>query len=152
ACHPRRRAAAVGLCVHLCAADGAGDRGADHLGLDRRRGQLMDNLLSIITFLPAVAAVILALFLRGDDAAARHNARWLALIATLATFGVSLVMLFQFQPGAEGFQFVEERQWISGMTYRVGVDGISLTLVMLTTFVMPLVILAAWNVDQRAKD
>ena len=54
----------------------------------------MTNLLSIITFLPIIAAGILALFLRGDDEAAQRNAKWLALIATTATFVISLFVLF----------------------------------------------------------
>ena len=112
----------------------------------------MGNLVSIVTFLPLIAAVILALFLRGDDAAARRNAKWLALIATSATFVVSLFLLFGFDPADTGFQFVEERPWVFGLTYRVGVDGISLLFVMLTTFLMPLVILSAWEVEHRVKE
>ncbi len=56
----------------------------------------MENLLSIIVFLPTIAAVILALFLRGEDEAAQMNAKWLALIATSATFVISLFLLFDF--------------------------------------------------------
>lgn len=56
----------------------------------------MDNLLSITTFIPAVAAAILALFLRGNDEAAQANAKWVALFATGATFIVSLFILFGF--------------------------------------------------------
>ena len=69
----------------------------------------MQNLLSIITFLPTVAAVILALFLRGDDAAARRNAKWLALLATSATFLASLFLIAGFDPANTGFQFAEEQ-------------------------------------------
>ncbi|RVV97242.1 NADH-quinone oxidoreductase subunit M [Mesobaculum littorinae] len=112
----------------------------------------MDSLISIVTFLPLVAAIILALFLRGDDDAARANAKWLALIATTASFLLSLFLLAGFDPSAPGFQFVEERDWILGMSYRVGVDGISILFVMLTTFLMPLVILACWDVTVRVKE
>jgi NADH-quinone oxidoreductase subunit M len=112
----------------------------------------MDNLISIITFLPLVAALILAFFLRGDDAAAQRNAKWLALIATSATFLVSLFLLAGFDPRDTGFQFVEERPWILGLTYKVGVDGISVLFVMLTTFLMPLVIASAWDVTHRVKE
>ena len=66
----------------------------------------MTNILSIITFLPLVSALILAVFLRGDDAAANRNAKWLALIATTATFLISLFILFRFDPSNTGFQFV----------------------------------------------
>jgi NADH-quinone oxidoreductase subunit M len=112
----------------------------------------MDNLISIITFLPLVAALILGLFLRGDDAAAQRNAKWLALIATTATFLISLFLLAGFDPNDTGFQFVEEREWILGLTYKVGVDGISVLFVMLTTFLMPLVIASAWEVTHRVKE
>ena len=112
----------------------------------------MENLVSIITFIPLVAAVILAVFLRGDDAAAQANAKWLALIATGATFLISLFLLAGFDPSDTGFQFVEERDWILGLTYKVGVDGISILFVLLTTFLMPIVIGACWNVTHRVKE
>ncbi|GAA6175036.1 NADH-quinone oxidoreductase subunit M [Sulfitobacter pacificus] len=110
------------------------------------------HLLSIITFLPALAAAILAIFLRGDDAAAQRNAKWLALITTTATFVISLFVLFEFDPQDPGFQFVTEAEWLLGLKYRLGVDGISVLFVMLTTFMMPLVIAASWNVDKRVKE
>ncbi|MEZ5754743.1 MAG: NADH-quinone oxidoreductase subunit M [Paracoccaceae bacterium] len=112
----------------------------------------MDNLLSIITFIPAVAAAILALFLRGDDAAAQRNAKWLALLATTATFLVSLFVLLGFDPANTDFQFVEEYDWILGLKYKMGVDGISVLFVMLTTFLMPLTIAACWEVEHRVKE
>jgi len=112
----------------------------------------MENLLSIVTFIPLLAAVILALFLRGDDAPARRNAKWVALLATSATFIVSLFLLSGFNPDDTGFQFVEEKSWIIGLTYKMGVDGISLLFVMLTTFLMPLVIAACWDVNTRVKE
>ncbi|MDX1820678.1 MAG: NADH-quinone oxidoreductase subunit M [Paracoccaceae bacterium] len=112
----------------------------------------MDNLLSIVTFIPALAALILIVFLRGDDAASNRNAKWLALIATSVTFLVSLFILLQFDPADTGFQFVEERTWIMGLTYKMGVDGISILFVMLTTFMMPLVIAASWDVNTRVKE
>lgn len=112
----------------------------------------MENLLSIITFIPAVAAAILALFLRGEDAAAQRNAKWLALLATTATFLVSLFVLFGFDPNDTGFQFVEEYDWILGLKYKMGVDGISILFVMLTTFLMPITIAACWDVQHRLKE
>jgi len=112
----------------------------------------MDNLLSIITFIPAVAAGILALFLRGDDAAARNNAKWVALIATSTTFLVSVFVLVGFDPTDTGFQFVEEYDWILGLKYKMGVDGISVLFVMLTTFLMPITIASCWNVETRVKE
>ena len=112
----------------------------------------MDNLLSIVTFIPALAALILALFLRGNDEAAARNAKWLALIATSATFIVSLFILFQFDSSNTDFQMVEEASWVMRMQYKMGVDGISVLFVMLTTFMMQLVIAASWDVNTRVKE
>ncbi len=112
----------------------------------------MDNLLSIVTFLPALAAVILLVFLRGDDEAANRNAKWLSLIATSATFLISLFILAQFDPQNTGFQMVEQGDWLLGLQYKLGVDGISVLFVMLTTFMMPLVIAASWDVKTRVKE
>jgi NADH-quinone oxidoreductase subunit M len=112
----------------------------------------MEHLLSIITFIPLVAAAILALFLRGDDEAARRNAKWLALLATSATFLVSLFLLTGFDPADTGFQFVEEHDWILGLQYKMGVDGISVLFVLLTTFLMPVTIAACWDVEVRVKE
>ncbi len=112
----------------------------------------MDNLLSITLAIPAVAALILALFLRGEDEAAQRNAKWLSLIATSATFLISLFILFGFDAQNTGFQFVEEGAWIMGLQYKLGVDGISILFIMLTTFMMPLTILASWDVKTRVKE
>ncbi len=112
----------------------------------------MTNLLSIVTFIPAVAAAILALFLRGNDAAAQRNAKWLALLATTATFLVSLGLLTGFDPSNTGFQFVEDHEWILGFRYKLGVDGISILFVLLTTFLMPITILSTWDVETRVKE
>ncbi|PYG34647.1 NADH-quinone oxidoreductase subunit M [Pelagimonas varians] len=112
----------------------------------------MGNLLSIVTFLPALAALIMAVFLRGGNAAADRNAKWLAMFATGATFIISLFILFQFDQADTGFQMVEERDWLLGLQYKMGVDGISVLFVMLTTFMMPLVIAASWGIDHRVKE
>ncbi len=112
----------------------------------------MDNLLSITTFIPLLAAAIMALLLRGDDEAANTNAKYLALFATIVTFVASLFILFGFDPENTGFQFVEEYEWLLGLQYKMGVDGISILFVMLTTFTMPLVIWASWGVTTRVKE
>ncbi|EKE45167.1 NADH-quinone oxidoreductase subunit m [Oceaniovalibus guishaninsula JLT2003] len=112
----------------------------------------MDSLLSIVTFIPLLAAIILALFLRGDDAASQRNAKWLALIATGASFVLSLIVLAQYDPEVAGFQMVERHDWLLGLNYKVGVDGISVLFVLLTTFLMPLVILSCWDVTFRVKE
>ena len=112
----------------------------------------MDNLLSIITFIPSVAALVLAVFLRGNDEAAQRNAKYVALLATTATFIISLFVLAGFDPSNTSFQYLENYRWILGLHYKMGIDGISITFVLLTTFLMPLVILACWNVKFRVKE
>ena len=112
----------------------------------------MENLLSFITFLPLVAAAILALFLHGDGEAQQRNAKWLALFASLVVFVASLFVLFQFDPSNTDFQFVEEADWILGLKYKMGVDGISVLFVMLTTALMPITIAATWGVKTRVKE
>lgn len=112
----------------------------------------MDNLLSMITFIPLIAALVLALFLRGDDEAAQRNAKWVALITTGFVFLISLFLLAGFDPADTGFQFVEEREWLLGLKYKMGVDGISVLFVMLTTALMPITIAACWSVTHRVKE
>ncbi|WP_197915712.1 NADH-quinone oxidoreductase subunit M [Thiosulfatihalobacter marinus] len=118
----------------------------------RRSAIMNDSLLSLVTFIPALAAAILAIFLRGEEAAAQRNAKWVALVATVITFLVSLFVLAGFDPQNTDFQFVEERDWLLGLKYKLGVDGISVLFVMLTTFMMPLVIWASWGVERRVKE
>ena len=112
----------------------------------------MGNILTLTTFMPLGAAVILALFLRGDDAAAQKNAKWVAMAATVATFLASLFILSNFDQNDTGFQLVETQPWLLGLQYKMGVDGISVLFVMLTTFLMPLVIASCWNVTARVKE
>ena len=112
----------------------------------------MNNLVSLVTFLPLIGAAVLVIFLRGTDELANRNAKLLAFFTTLATFLLSLALLFGFDPEDTGFQFVEEHKWIGGLTYKMGVDGISILFVMLTTFLMPIVIAASWTVSHRVKE
>ena len=111
-----------------------------------------DSLISLILLIPAIAAAILALGLRGDDPDGQRNAKILALVATGLTFVVSLFLVTGFDPDSAEFQFVEDRAWLLGLRYKVGVDGISVLFVMLTTFLMPLVIASCWTVTHRVKD
>ena len=112
----------------------------------------MDNLLSIVIFLPALAAVILFVFARGDNQTSVRNAKVLSLVATGATFLLSLLILVEFDKTNPAFQLVETYQWLAGLNYKVGVDGISVLFVMLTTFLMPIVIGACWSVQVRVKE
>ena len=110
-------------------------------------------LLSLITFLPLVG-VLFILLIPSDDEVAPHSIRWVALLTTGATFVISLFLWAGFDTQNPGFQFVEEVSWFSDeIAYRMGVDGISMLFVILTTFLMPLCILASWNsVTSRLKE
>ncbi len=109
----------------------------------------MSNLLSVVTFLPLAGAVLIA-FLNAD---AKGNARWIALWTTLITFFVSLLIWWNFDKSSAGFQFVEEYSWLGPLKYKMGVDGISMLFVILTTFLMPITILASWeSVEHRVKE
>src|SRR6266702_1767244 len=102
-------------------------------------------ILSVVTFLPVVGALLIYL-IRGDDEAARRNSRWIALWTTLITFAVSLILVWRFDPAQPDFQFVEKAPWLANaITYHMGVDGISLPFVILTTGLMPFCIIASWK-------
>jgi NADH-quinone oxidoreductase subunit M len=105
-------------------------------------------ILSVVTFLPLVGALFIAL-LRDDEAGVR-NARWVALWTTLVTFVISLFLIWRFDATSADFQFLEKHPWLGGaITYSMGVDGISLPFVILTTALMPITILASWSAIQR---
>jgi len=103
----------------------------------------MNNVLSIIIWLPIAVALILAVLPRG----AVNAIKTIGLFTSLVTFIISLTILQRFQEGIAGFQLVESRTWIPqwGIRYALGIDGISLWLVLLTTLLTPIVLLSSWN-------
>src|SRR5947209_2419832 len=106
-------------------------------------------VLSVTTFLPLVGALLI-LALGGEGEPERRNARWIALWTTFITFAISLIALTRFDPSSPEFQFVEKQPWLGGaITYHMGVDGISLPFVVLTTGLMPISIIASWHPIQR---
>ncbi|RUW51917.1 NADH-quinone oxidoreductase subunit M, partial [Mesorhizobium sp. M1A.F.Ca.ET.072.01.1.1] len=109
-------------------------------------------ILSLVTFLPLVG-VLLILPISDDSENARRNIRSIAFITTAFTFVVSLFIWKGFDNSQAGFQFVEKHAWLdSGISYHMGVDGISMLFVILTTFLMPLCILASWDaIEKRVK-
>ncbi|MDQ0512342.1 NADH-quinone oxidoreductase subunit M [Ancylobacter amanitiformis] len=111
-------------------------------------------ILSVVTFLPLVGALLIVLMIRGDDEVAKRNARWVALWATLVTFVISLLLLAGFDSTSHEFQFVEHKAWLGEIAaYRMGVDGISLPFLLLTTLLMPMCILASWeSIQVRVKE
>ncbi|MCP3055277.1 NADH-quinone oxidoreductase subunit M [Aurantimonas marianensis] len=110
-------------------------------------------ILSTVTFLPLVGALLI-LFIRDESELARRNIRTVALLTTVFTFVVSLWIWVEFDTANPDFQMVERLDWLgSGITYHLGVDGISMLFVILTTFLMPICILASYeSVQTRVKE
>jgi NADH-quinone oxidoreductase subunit M len=111
-------------------------------------------LLSITTFLPLAGALWIFL-LPGDTTSVARNARWVALHTSLITLVVSLFLWFGFDRSSADFQFVEQFAWMPdyGISYHMGVDGISMMFVLLSTILTPICILASWEAIQvRVKE
>ncbi|HEX4766329.1 MAG TPA: NADH-quinone oxidoreductase subunit M [Lichenihabitans sp.] len=103
------------------------------------------GILSGLIFLPIVGIAFI-LVLRGEDEATLRNAKWAALATSIAVFILSLVAWGRFQTSDPGFQLVETKQWLGGgLGYKLGVDGISMPFVLLTTFLIPFCIASAWE-------
>src|SRR5437867_3744355 len=108
-------------------------------------------LLTVVTFLPALGAVLVGFLPRGRAELARRT----AFGVSAATFLASLPLYLRFDPAVADYQFVEQAPWMPtlGVSYHLGVDGISLLLVLLTTFLMPLTLLASWDsIERRWKE
>ena len=103
-------------------------------------------LLSLTTFLPLVG-VLLLLTVRGDEETVARSCRYAALWVSLATFFLSVIIWIGFDPSDPGFQFIDENEWLPafGIAYRMGVDGISMFFVLLSTLLTPICILASWK-------
>lgn len=108
------------------------------------------HILTIVTFLPIIGGLFIAFMPRGSHA----SIRTVALAISLLTFVVSLHPLAYFNAGEAGFQFATDVEWIPalGVRYQLGVDGISIFLVLLTTLLTPLAILASWSIEDRLKE
>src|ERR1700736_1966788 len=144
----------LSLSLRLCDADRG--RRTDHLVHVRLWRPVMTTwpILFVVTFLPTVGAILLYALARGNDEAAARNARWIALWTTLVTFVVSLILIWRFDATQTEFQFVEKASWLAtGITYHMGVDGISLPFVILTTALMPFCIVASWkSITSRVRE
>lgn len=110
-------------------------------------------ILSTVTFLPLVGAFLI-LLIRDDGQSASRNIRNVALLTTVFTFVLSLFIWIGFDYSTPGFQMVEKREWFDdSISYHMGVDGISMLFVILSTFLMPFCILASWeSVQHRLKE
>ncbi|RYE07973.1 MAG: NADH-quinone oxidoreductase subunit M [Hyphomicrobiales bacterium] len=114
---------------------------------------MTDHLLTVITFLPVLGALLL-LLVPGNDEKGKNLARTIALITSVVTFALSLWMWSLFDPANPGFQFVENYEWIgASIGYRMGVDGISFLFVVLTAFLIPFCVLASWgSIQHRVRE
>jgi NADH-quinone oxidoreductase subunit M len=111
-------------------------------------------LLSLVTFLPLVGTAFI-IFIRGEPDVVARNSRSVALWTSLVTFFLSLMILANFDPSQAGFQLVEKASWLQGIgiSYHMGVDGISLWFVMLSTLLTAVVIIGSWHsVHSRVKE
>jgi len=109
-------------------------------------------ILSGLLVLPLLGSAFI-LLLPGESEETARNARWIALFATVITFALSLVAWERFNAGEPGFQLVEEHDWFShAILYKLGVDGVSMPFVLLTTFLMPISIAASWRIENRVKE
>lgn len=108
-----------------------------------------NNLLSLILFTPTFVAVVLLLLPRAEV----KLVRWVAFLGSLIPLGLSLSLWFNFDAGQPGFQFREQYIWYEAInsTYHLGVDGLSLTMVLLTTLLTPICILASYTIEDRVK-
>ncbi|MGR9168756.1 NADH-quinone oxidoreductase subunit M [Rhizobium sp. KDH_Rht_773_N] len=110
-------------------------------------------ILSTVTFLPLVGVVLL-LLMNGETENGRKNVLWISLITTVFTFILSLFIWIGFDNANPGFQMIEQHSWLgTGIGYHVGVDGISMLFIILSTFLMPFCVLASWlSVEKRLKE
>ena len=108
-------------------------------------------IISLVTFLPLVGGLLLMAIPRENEGLLKG----LALAWSLVVFSLSLAIYTGFDPASAGYQFSENRAWVEslGIRYVVGIDGISLFLVLLTTFLTPLILLGSWHaIDKRVKE
>ncbi len=112
----------------------------------------MTYLLSLITFFPLFGALLLALFVKSNGTASDRSAKILAIFTSSSNFLISLFVLFKFDSSISSFQLVEEYAWLPGFSYKLGVDGISIFFVILTTSLMPVIFLSSWNIKVRVKE
>ncbi len=111
------------------------------------------ELLNLVTFFPLLGVVLL-LFIKNEH---KNAARWISLVISLVTFGISIWVLTQFDSQNPGLQMLIKEDWISiagwNIQYALGVDGLSILLVLLTTFLTPIAILSTWTaVEDKVRD
>ena len=112
-------------------------------------------LLSLLIFLPLVGAVLILVLARGDEAVVARNSRWTALWTSAINFVLSLFIWVHFDTTTADFQFVEYAVWMPAfnINYKMGIDGISMLFVLLTTLLTPICVLSSWEcIQNRVKE
>jgi NADH-quinone oxidoreductase subunit M len=112
-------------------------------------------MLLTLSWLVPLAGAILLLLIGSADGRRNGAIRWLALAISVVTFAVSMLLWLQFDPSSAEFQFVERAAWMPafGIDYYIGIDGISLLLVVLTTFLTPIALLSSWeSIERKVKE
>ena len=113
----------------------------------------MENsyLLTYLLFTPVAGAIILLFFNKNKE----NAVRWFGLIVSTIAFIISLVIYFNFDASKPGFQFIHQFKWIEklNISYKVGIDGLAMLLLLLTTFLTPLTLLSSWTgINKRVKE
>jgi len=111
-------------------------------------------ILTLMSVLPLIGALFI-FTIRGDEALVARNARFAALYTSLFVFALSVFMLGKYDPTGDAFQFVEKKEWLPslGISYHMGVDGISVFFIVLSALLTPLCILASWeSIKDRVKE
>ncbi|MGC8945303.1 MAG: hypothetical protein ACP5N6_04000, partial [Anaerolineae bacterium] len=107
------------------------------------------HLLSLILFIPLVGAGLVMLLPKEQD----RLIKWVSLLISLIPLVLSVIVWVNFDPGAPGYQFVERLEWfpLIGASYHVGIDGIGLVMVLLTTFLTPLALLISFSIHEEVR-
>ena len=108
-----------------------------------------NNILTLILFSPTLVALVILFLPKGE----KKLIKWVALLGSLIPFVFTLLLWFSFKKDTPGFQFETQSLWYAaiGSSFHLGVDGLSLTMVLLTTLLTPIVILASFNINERVK-
>jgi NADH-quinone oxidoreductase subunit M len=112
-------------------------------------GFITNNILTIILFSPAIVALVLLFLPQGQ----KRLLRWFALVGSLIPLGCAIFLWLSFKPSTPGFQFETQSLWYGaiGASFHLGVDGLSLTMVLLTTLLTPVSLLASFSISERVK-
>ena len=110
-------------------------------------------ILSSIILLPSLGALFL-FFIKGSEGKSLLTIKYVALFVTITNFIISLYLWYLFDESSSNFQFIEDKEWLDGfINYKVGIDGISILFIILTTFITPLCVLSVNNsIKTRLKD